>query len=146
MSKSILEQLSRLVRGNPSVRKAADDPMLTAELILLIRMIFADGQLRSEEMQMFERLCVEMFGMEEDDIAKVIKYLQDFGYETTAADAAAMFDGHDAERKRELLLHMLKIAKADNELAESEADLIRKTAGILGMTADDIRHASAKVD
>lgn len=95
---------------------------------------------------MFERLCVEMFGMEEDDIAKVIKYLQDFGYETTAADAAAMFDGHDAERKRELLLHMLKIAKADNELAESEADLIRKTAGILGMTADDIRHASAKVD
>ena len=41
-------------------------------------------------------------------------------------------------RKRSLLIHMLSVAKSDNELHDQEAELIRRTAAILGLTPADI--------
>lgn len=141
MTKSMLERLREFVEGNASVRKVADDIQLTSELILLVRMMFADGELRPEEMARFKRICSNAFGIPEADVPKVIQYLRDYGYETTAADAAAMFADLEPERKRALLVHMLVIAKADDELHEDEAELIRRTATALGLDADDIRKA-----
>lgn len=87
---------------------------------------------------MFKRLCKEAFGLEEQDIPGVLEYLKDFGYETTSWDAASMFADHDIERKKALLVHLLTIAKADNHLDLSEEELIRRTAEVLGLTAQDI--------
>jgi uncharacterized tellurite resistance protein B-like protein len=49
-----------------------------------------------------------------------------------------MFTNHDVERKKKLLVHLMTVAKADNHLDISEAELIRKTAKVLGLTAEDI--------
>ena len=68
-----------------------------------------------------------------------MRYLKDFGYEIKAENAAALFADLSVARKRALLVHMLSIAKSDNELHHDEAELIRRTAVILGLTPADIR-------
>ena len=138
MSNKIVDAFNRLIGGNPSVRKVADDLQLTSELILLVRMMFADGKLRPEEMEIFKKLCVSVFGLSDEDIPEVVQYLKDFGYETSSWDAAAMFNEMDIERKKALLVHMLEIAKSDHELHTRETELIRRTAEILGLSPKDI--------
>jgi len=134
----ILDQIKGWLDKDKSVRRVAEDIQLTSELILLIRMMFADGQLKPEELSNFKRICKIAFDIPEDDVQNVIEYLREFGYETTVSDAAAMFEQLDDDRKRDLLVHMLSIAKSDNEVHEDEAEMIRKTAGILGLGAEDI--------
>lgn len=139
---SVLDSISRVLGGNPSAKKVSDDLQLTSELILLVRMMFADGELRPQEMDMFKRLCTEAFGLDEQDIPGILEYLKDFGYETTAWDAASMFADHDLERKKKLLVHLLTIAKSDNHLDLNETELIKRTAKILGLSAEDIAQSS----
>lgn len=141
MAKGLLKSLREFIEGNRSVRKVADDIELTSELILLVRMMFADGELKAEEVRNFQRICTTAFDIPEDDVPEVLQYLKDYGYETSAADAAAMFEELPTERKRALLVHMLSIAKSDEELHVDEAELIRRTARNLGLTAEDIRYA-----
>jgi uncharacterized tellurite resistance protein B-like protein len=145
MAHGFIKSIREFIEGNRSVRKVADDVTLTSELILLVRMMLADGELRPQEMQNFKRICRTAFGIPEEDIEQVMQYLKDFGYDTSAADAAAMFADFEPERKRALLVHMLSIAKADDELDRSEADLIRRTAATLGMTAADIEAARSQM-
>ena len=138
MSESMMDRFSRFMGNNPSLTKVSDDLQLTSELILLVKMIFADGKLSEGELDMFSSLCQSAFGLHKDDIPGILKYLQDFGYETSTWDAAAMFKGYSAERKRNLLVHLLQIAKSDGRVDESEQELIRRTASLLDMTAEDL--------
>ena len=139
----ILDQFKKWFEQDKGMRKVADDPQLTAELILLVRMMFADGVLKQEELANFRRICNIAFGIPVEEVPKVVKYLQEYGYETTVEDASAMFHEMGIERKRSLLLHMLSIAKSDSELHEDEQEIIRRTATILGVTAEDIAEARA---
>ena len=134
----IVDKIKQWLDNDKSVRMVADDIQLTSELILLVRMMFADGELRAQELENFKRICKIAFNIPEGDVLQVVQYLREIGYETTAEDAAAMFEGLDAERKRTLLLHMLSIAKSDNDLHEDEVELIRRTASVLGLSAQDI--------
>lgn len=138
MTNGFLDAINRVIGGNPSVRKVADDLQITSELILLVRMMFADGELKPEEMGEFQKICVSAFGLAEEDIPQVIQYLKDFGYETNSWDAASMFQELDPERKKVLLLHMLDIAKSDHQLHTSESELIKRTAGNLGLSPQDL--------
>jgi len=131
----ILDQIKSWVERDKSVKRVAEDIQLTSELILLVRMIYVDGEMKPEELENFKRICKIAFGIEEEDVPKVVKYLQEFGYETTADDAAHMFKGMDIERKRALLLHMLSVAKADNILHENEVQMIRNVAKLLDVDA-----------
>lgn len=137
MAETIIDRLNRLLGGNPSVQRVADDLQLTSELILLVRMMFADGELKEAELEVFKRICAG-FGLAERDVPEILKYLRDFGYETSAFDAASMFRELDDSRKQELLVALLQMAKADSHLDKSEEELIRKTAAILDLSAADI--------
>ena len=138
----ILDQIKGFLDRDKSVRMVADDLQLTSELILLIRMIFADGELKSEELADFKNLCRAVFGIPEEDVPQIIAYLREYGYETSVADAAEMFKKMDIVRKKSLLVHLLSIAKADGELHERELEMIRNTAQILGLDAADLNPAS----
>ena len=133
----IIDQIRQWIEQDNSVKRVAEDLQLTSELILLVRMIFADGVLRPEELNLFKQLCQTAFGIPEAEVANVIKYLQEFGYETSVSDAAAMFADMEMERKQKLMLHMLSIAKADDVIRPQEAELIRNVANLLGLSADD---------
>lgn len=136
MADGILGTIREFFEGNASVRKVADDPLLTAELLLLFRMILADGRIAEEELVLFRRICAESFGIPEQDLPKVIEYLQDFGYETTGRQAIEIFQGMARERRVALMRHMIAIAKADDELSAQEVKLAKRLAAMLNLTDD----------
>jgi uncharacterized tellurite resistance protein B-like protein len=138
MARGLLAQIRTLFEGDPGVRKVADDPVLTAELLLLFRMILADGEVSESEMTVFRRICEESFGIAGDSLDAVVEYLQDYGYETTGAQAVAMFQDLDIERRKELARHMAEIAKADAHLSENEVRLLRRTIDMLGVSPADV--------
>jgi uncharacterized tellurite resistance protein B-like protein len=138
MAASLLKQIRNLFEGDPGVRKVADDPVLTAELLLLFRMILADGAVDESEMRVFRRICEESFGIGGESLDAVVEYLNDFGYETTAAQAVALFKELDVERRKLLARHMAEIAKADRQLAENEVRLLRRTLDMLEISPVDV--------
>lgn len=138
MATGLLTRIRDLFDGDPGVRKVADDPALTAELLLLFRMILADGTVSESEMAVFRHICEHSFGISGDSLDGVVEYLNDFGYETTSAQAIAIFGELDAERRKRLARHMAEIAKADSKLAESEVRLLRRTLDILGVSPADL--------
>ncbi|MDH6232686.1 putative tellurite resistance protein B-like protein [Mesorhizobium soli] len=138
MARGLLAQIRTLFEGDPGVRKVADDPVLTAELLLLFRMILADGEVSESELAVFRRICEESFGIAGDSLDAVVEYLQDYGYETTGAQAVAMFQDLDIERRKELARHMAEIAKADAHLSENEVRLLRRTIDMLGVNPADV--------
>ncbi|HEY4193555.1 MAG TPA: TerB family tellurite resistance protein [Mesorhizobium sp.] len=138
----LLDQLRELLDGDPGVRKVADDPVLTAELLMLFRMILADGTVSESEMTAFRRICRDAFEIPESSIERVIEYLNDFGYETDGSQAVALFRDLDMERRKLLALHMAEIAKADSHLAESEMKLLRRTLDLLGISSGDATGSS----
>lgn len=138
MARGLLAQIRDIFEGDPGVRKVADDPVLSAEILLLFRMILADGQVSEAEMTVFRRICAESFGIGEESIDGVVEYLNDFGYETNSAQAIDMFRELDVERRKELARHMAEIAKADRQLAENEVRLLRRTLDLLGISPVDV--------
>ncbi|MCO5069659.1 MAG: TerB family tellurite resistance protein [Rhizobiaceae bacterium] len=138
MAGGLVAQIRSLLDGDPGVRKVANDPVLAAELLLLFRMILADGEVEEHEMAIFRRICRESFGIGEDSIDGVIRYLNDFGYETNGSQALAMFRGLNLERRQALAQHMAEIAKADHQLAAQEVQLLRRVLDALGLQPVDV--------
>jgi uncharacterized tellurite resistance protein B-like protein len=133
LADSLLKSLKNFFNGNASVRKVADDPALSAELLLLFRVMLADGRVQDEEQAAFERICQTAFGIEADDIGEVTDYLRDHGYETTGRQAIDMFVDVPPERRLALIEHMRDIANADAQFLPSERVLIDKVAEMLGV-------------
>ncbi|MGE0499935.1 MAG: TerB family tellurite resistance protein [Rhizobiaceae bacterium] len=133
----VISMIRTLFDGDPGIRRVADDPALTAELLLLFRMILADGDASAAEMAVFRRICRDGFGIPERSIEGVVDYLNETGYETTGSQAVAMFAELSLERRRLLVVHMAEIAKADAELAERELRLLGRTLALLGLRPED---------
>lgn len=135
----ILDGLRDLLSQKSSVQKVADDPQMSAELLLVLRMIFADGEMSPEELNMLKMLCSTVFKIPEDDVPDVIRFLKDFGYETSGEQAAGMFDEMPETRRKELLVNLISMARADNQMHEKEVDLIVRVAEKLGYSGDQVR-------
>lgn len=132
MALAFIEKFKSMLERDRTVSLVANDPALTAELLLLFRMILADGQVKERELAMFKRICSVNFGINPDAMDGVYQYLHDFAYETSADQAAEMFANLDIERRQALLDHMIAIAEADDDIAPGEMKLLGKTAQMLG--------------
>lgn len=138
MAIALLDKIRSIFEGDPGVRKVADDPVLSAELLMLFRMILADGSVSESEMEAFRRICSGSFGIPESSIDAVIEYLNEYGYETNGSQAIAMFRDLDVERRKLLAQHMAEIAKADHHLADNEVKLLRRSLDLLGISPVDL--------
>ena len=138
MPKGLLGQIRSIFEGDPGVRRVADDPVLSAELLLLFRMILADGEVSDSEMLVFRRICRESFGIEDESFEGVVQYLNDFGYETSGAQAIELFRELDLERRNQLVIHMAELAKADSQLAAPELQLLQRTLQLLDLDPRDL--------
>ena len=136
---SIVDTLKDFLLQRSSVQMVADDPVVTADLLLLVRMIFADGELKGDELAAFKTVCAEGFGIPPEEVGEVMRYLKEVGYETTGRQAAETFRTMPHERKRKLLSHMMRIAIADRALHASEVQLIEKVAATLGVSEEELR-------
>jgi uncharacterized tellurite resistance protein B-like protein len=121
-----------LLGRHSSINQVAHDPALTAELLLLVRMSFADKSVNPAEADAFAAICTRMLGLDADELGKILQYINDFGYETTNQQAAEMLAGLSEARKREILDHLAIVAKADGAIDERERRLLEATAQRLG--------------
>ncbi|WP_422370938.1 TerB family tellurite resistance protein [Hoeflea sp.] len=121
-----------LLGRHSSINQVAHDPALTAELLLLVRMSFADKSVNPAEADAFAAICTKMLGLDADELGKILHYINDFGYETTNQQAAAMLAGLSEARKREILNHLAIVAKADGAIDDRERRLLEATAQRLG--------------
>lgn len=138
MQQGLLTRFRGIFEGDAGVRKVADDPALAAELLLLFRMILADGEVTESELAVFRRICRDSFGIAEESIDAVVDYLNDYGYETSGSQALALFGELDPDRRKLLARHMADIAKADAHLSEKEVHLLRRTLDLLGLSPVDL--------
>lgn len=142
MAFAFLDHIRNMFEGDLGVRKVADDPVLSAELLMLFRMILADGSVSDSEMETFRRICRDAFGIPESSVDAVIEYLNEAGYETTGAQAIALFRDLPVERRRVLAGHMVEIAKADASLAANEIRLLKRTLEVLDVDPADVVKAA----
>ncbi|MFH1796645.1 MAG: TerB family tellurite resistance protein [Pseudomonadota bacterium] len=138
MFAGFVDKIRLLFEGDPAVRRVADDPVLTAELMLLFRMVLADGQAGGAEMETFRRICREAFGIGEESLEDVLTYLQDYGYENTTARSLGEFGQLPLSRRIALARHMTEIAKADARLSDQEIDLLKRTVSLLHVDPRDL--------
>lgn len=138
MPTSIIERIRVLFDGDPAVKRVADDPVLTAELMLLFRMVLADGEAAGPELQAFKRICRDSFGISEESLEEVLKYLQDYGYENTEARSLGAFGQLPLSRRIALGRHMAEIAKADDKLSAQEIELLKRTVSLLHIDPRDL--------
>jgi uncharacterized tellurite resistance protein B-like protein len=138
MALEIVSRIRALFDGDPAVKKVADDPSLTAEILLLFRMVLADGEVSEHELATLKRICAEAFGIGEESFSEVVGYLQDYGYETTTTQALRIFRQYPRERRIELARHLAEIAKADAELDRHEVRLLARTLEVLHLEPHDV--------
>jgi uncharacterized tellurite resistance protein B-like protein len=128
------ERVRSLVGLHPSMTKVAHDPALTAELLLLVRMSFADKTVNPAEAEAFAAVCTRLLGLHADELGDILRYLHDFGYETSNAQAAEMLADLSEGRRREILDHLAIVARADGEIDARERRLLEATANRLGFS------------
>lgn len=132
MVSTILSSLKEKLTGDKSVKLVAQDLSLTAELLLLFRVMLADGHVVDAEVSAFKRICSEAFGLDGDNLEGVYRYLEDYAYEMTSAQAMQLFQNQPLERRQQLLEHMIAIAEADATLHSGELKVLDRTAEMLG--------------
>lgn len=132
MAGGIFDTLRMRLERERNARLVASDPALTAELLLLFRMILADGEVTTEELDAFKRICRDAFGLDPEAMDGVYQYLHDFAYETSDSQSSAIFLELPIERRKALLDHMVAIAEADHVLDDQELRLLGRTADMLG--------------
>lgn len=132
------EALKARIEKDRIAAHVANDPVLTAELLLLFRVILADGEVKQRELDIFKRICRESFGLDPDTMDGVYQYMQDFGYETSSEQAAEMFAGLPEARRQMLLDHMIAIASVDSEIDVHEERLVARIADLLGFDVTEI--------
>jgi uncharacterized tellurite resistance protein B-like protein len=137
MARGLLARLREVFEGNASVRKVADDPALTAELLLLLRMVLADGDVAERELATLRRIA-DGYGVSGRDFELVLSHLEDFGYEVSVAQAIAVFRELDKERRLLLARHMADIAKADQELSRFEVRLLARVLDMLDLDPSEV--------
>lgn len=137
MARGLLARLRDVFEGNASVRKVAGDPALTAELLLLVRMVLADGEVEERELATLRRIAGSL-GIVGEDFEQVLGHLEDFGYEISAGQATAIFRELDKGRRIVLARHMADIAKADQELSRYEVRLLARVVDMLDIDPAEI--------
>jgi uncharacterized tellurite resistance protein B-like protein len=132
MSDGFFARIKDMIAREKAVRLVAEDPVLTAELILLFRVILADGIASEAELAKFREICATAFGIPSDAIEGVGEYLSEISYETSSQQAASIFAEMTPERRKLLVEHMIQIAEADQRTTRNELNLIETVARKLG--------------
>lgn len=143
MSEGFFQRIANYFARNSAVSRVAGDPAIAAELLLLIKLIFADGERDQSETQAFARIAEQQFGIPNDALPEVIRYLSDYGYETSTGQAATLFAELAPERRVSLIENLMTVAAADQKVDKSEVALIERIAAILGVAPEDVQHIRA---
>lgn len=138
MSETIFERISAYLSKKTAVQRLSEDPALVSELLLLVRLVFADGQKHQAEMNALLHIMQHDFDIKPEELPEIADYLKTFAYETSSTQAAALFNELAPERRQSLIGHLITIAQADNEIHPAESALIARVIEQLNVTPEEL--------
>ena len=113
----LLASIARLFAGEPERSGAlgalADDPVQLAEVLLLFRMVLADGVVQPSQLTAFERICEQHFGINRRDMPELHALLDSPKARSCDASAFTLVSQLDTGERMSLLNDMVRIARAN---------------------------------
>lgn len=128
-------------RGRGCLKNAAEDPAMVAELLMLFRMILADGEVRAAELATLRRICSEAFDVSEASFPALMDFVERMGG-ASELQAVRVFRGFDYPRRVALARRMAAIAQADAVLNRHEERLLVRVLDILDLERADLAGAA----
>lgn len=110
---------------------------MVAELLMLFRMILADGEVREAELATLRRICREAFGVDEAAFPALMEVIERMGAVNEMQSVRA-FRGFDHPRRVALARRMMAIAQADDELNSREERFLVRVLDILDLDPADL--------
>lgn len=123
------------------MNKAASDSAMTAELLVLFRMILADSEASEQGVAAFRRICHDAFDIGDEDFDLMMGFVDRMGESTGGARALSVFRRFDRRRRVALARRMAAIAQADDELRRHESRFMMRVLDMLDLDKADIATA-----
>ena len=141
MPGSVFASIARMFEREPEWTGAlgllANNPVALAEVLVLFRMVLADGIVHASQLTAFERICERQFGISPRDMPELHALLESPRVRLIGADTFKLLRQLDTEARTALLDDMMRIARAHSNMGADEDRLIRRTASLLGLESGD---------
>jgi len=119
------------------LKNVAEDRAIVAELLLLLRLILTDGEVRDAELAMLQRICRESLDVEEAALPGLMYVVQEMGG-ASEFQTVRVFRSFDHPRRVALARRMAAIAQADAELSRREERFLVRLLDILDLQPADL--------
>lgn len=130
---SIAELIGRCPDARPSVDRLSEDPVALAQILLLFRVVLADGIVEAKELAVFERICAASFDIDPADMPALHQLLESPAGRAAEADMVPLVVTLDSTERTVLLGRMKRLAEASSELKDVAERLVERTALMLGI-------------
>ena len=109
------------------------NPAAIAEVLILFRVVLADGVVHPSQMTAFERICELHFRISAQDMPELHALLDSPQAQSCEEEAFMLLTQLDTDERTALLDDMMRIARANSILDVGEARLISRIALLLGL-------------
>jgi len=130
---SISRMCERKLQWPGALGQLSENPAAMAEVLVLFRMVLADGVVRPAQLTAFERICERQFGISPRDMPELHALLESPLARSCDAEAFTLLSQLDTTARTTLLDDMMRIARAKPELGVGEDRLLRRMASLLGL-------------
>lgn len=135
--KGLFASIARLFERKPllpgKLGELSEDPVALAEILVLFRMVLADGIVQPSQLTAFERICEQHFGISPRDMPELHALLESPKARSYDAQAFTLLGQLDTDARTTLLKDMMRIADANIVRDERDDRLIRRTASLLDL-------------
>ena len=122
---------------NSAVRKLADDPISLAQILLLFRVVLADGHVAEPELATFRAICEREFGVGANELSALHTLLESPKGLMAETQMFFLLKRLDDQARNRLLGMMSEMAKSGTGDPAKAARLVAMTAKILRQDAAD---------
>lgn len=130
---AVAQMVERKPRLPGALGQLSENPVAMAEILVLFRMVLADGIAQPSRLTAFERICEQQFGISPRDMPELHALLESPKARSCEADAFTLLSPLDTAARTTLLEAMVRIADANAVRDERDDKLIRRTARLLGL-------------
>lgn len=120
-----------------AVRKLADDPVSLAQILLLFRVVLADGQVAELELAAFKKICEREFGVSADELPALHALLESPKGLMAETQMFFLLKRLDDQARNRLLGMMSEMAKSGTGDAAKAVRLVAMTAKLLRQDTAD---------
>lgn len=115
---------------------------MMAELLLLMRMILADGKVDDGRIELLRRVCRNSIDIGDHSFDAMVALADDMARGISQSQMVAVFRGFDRERRIALARRLAAIARSEPELRRREERMMVRVLDILDLEREDLAGAA----